>query len=172
MLKTRNFIILTGVFILLSSQIIQNFSNPIQDYRLVGPNDAVLFANLKELKDEISRPISDKFKKNTDFKIKEITYTPNPYHHGVIADIKYVLPDGTVTNIILLKNIPTRHIMFGSKWDVKGTSSAELSKETKPIVKFSCSGSICCEVHSHISNDGTVSFDCTCNNCVMTVYND
>lgn len=117
-------------------------------------------------------PVKDKFKDNLNFKIKKIIYIPNEFDKGIIADIKYELPNGNVTNIFILKNISNEYIHYKPEWKIIGNAINNQYKETKPIVKFSCSGSPCCQVHSHISNDGTTTFDCSCDNCIMTVYND
>lgn len=131
------------------------------DYRTVAPNGVAIAENLQQLKSILYGSVNAKFKTKQDFKITQITFLKNKFPGGVIANIEFLTPTGYNSNVMLFKNIPSGKIISEGK--VLNDPYAE-----NRVIKATCTGGECCQVHAHIGDDGSIHVDCTCSPC--TIY--
>ena len=152
-------ILITGVLLNCSDT-----KNDVSEEVLVlkSPNDYVIANSIDELEAMLLSSIEKKFEPNVYFEITKISYLD--VESGVIADIEYITGSGVESNIILMKDFPYKVICNAKK--INGLY------EDNPKgggISISCSGEECCKVHAKLENNGSVSYDCSCDNCTMTI---
>lgn len=131
---------------------------------LHSPNNTVIANSVDELKLLLAPAINKKFKTEVNIEITKISYLA--VKDGAIADIEYITNTGVATNIILMKEVKTPFSC--SAKHVEGFIGNKKATESTGLI-LSCAGETCCKVHARLNPDGSLNYDCSCDNCEMRI---
>ncbi|MBN9350412.1 MAG: hypothetical protein J0H55_06985 [Chitinophagaceae bacterium] len=159
--KVVLFTVITGLSLIFFVSWSMSNKKPL-DYRTVAPNGESIAENLDKLKSILNSSVNAKFKTKQDFNISEITFLKNKFSAGIIANVEFKTASGYNSNVVLFKNIPSANIISEGK-------ALDNTYSQNEVIKVTCTGGECCQVHVHIGDDNNIHVDCTCSPCGIRI---